>query len=154
MMQSQVRPHQMVVLELPLLHERGPLPESPDALAAAAGVGGELREAGWLGQVPGRPEPEEEYVVVRPVHPVDWPAGAEVCVEVWYFLPVEHRGVVPGVRSGQSLEAAEHRVERVEALIADLRGLGYEVAFVDRKWLGMNLLAYRVAGSGEGEGFS
>ncbi|MFH9782454.1 hypothetical protein ACH4NU_19130 [Streptomyces sp. NPDC017259] len=80
-------------------------------------------------------------MAVHPVHPEGWPAGARACAEVWYFLPAELRAEEQAWPAGEPLEAAEFRMERMELLSRELELAGYRVGFVDRGWLGPNLLA-------------
>jgi hypothetical protein len=144
MMQSQVRPHLPVV--------EGPAPCSDaECLPCVVAIHGAVRHisafleaAGWVCGVSigaAMRAVESEWVAVHPVHPDVWPAGARACAEVWYFLPEELRADGCGAAAGESLEAAEFRIERMGVLAQELMAAGYEVAWVDRGWLGPNLLA-------------
>lgn len=84
---------------------------------------------------------ESEWVAVHPVHPQAWPDGARACAEVWYFLPAELRAADGHWPAGESLEAAEHRIARMGVIAQELAAAGYRVAYMDRGWLGPNLLA-------------
>ncbi|MFH9731832.1 hypothetical protein [Streptomyces sp. NPDC017260] len=100
--------------------------------------------AGWVCGAPAWEVTRDiasEWVAVHPVHPEGWPAGARACAEVWYFLPAELRAEEQAWPAGEPLEAAEFRMERMELLSRELELAGYRVGFVDRGWLGPNLLA-------------
>ncbi len=141
MMQSHLQSQIAAVEDFPLTERTDPWSEA--MCASVDRVSGFLGGEGWVcgNAVAGSSASiESEWVGVRAVHEVDWPRGAGVCVELWYFLPAEFRHGDGPHSPGEPLEAAEHRIERMAALTSVLVGAGFAVALLDRGWLGVNLL--------------
>lgn len=137
MMQSHLQSHFAVLTDFPLTERTDPW--SAAMRASVDRMSGFLAEEGWVcaNTVAGSSASiASEWVGVRAVHEVDWPGTAGLCVELWYFLPAEFRHE----EGPEPLEAAEHRIERMAALTTALVEGGFEVALVDRGWLGVNLL--------------